>query len=239
MLDEKRYDAALEEFKAAETEELEYIRYSAITDVKYDNLSYTYSLIAETQKELGNTNEQAAALSSSMHAAEVAAAIDPAQELDHLFVARLDLLRFNFDNDRTDDAMLSTARQMLADADSLAHGDVQSAPNLWALANANFALGAILRSKKSIGWPEAIRTGLMNEEAAALIDKKVAKYPKEAGDWRKTLAGYLDEENPDDAEEARSERQLALKDYQDAERRDPANEEIKKAIRELAGLGVK
>jgi hypothetical protein len=168
-----------------------------------------------------------------MHAAEIAAIVDPATEVS-LYNARISLLRFYFDNERHDDAMVSTARQLVADVDSMAQKDLQNADNLWQLANANRALGDILHERNDRGWKEAIRIGIVDLEAAARVDKKAAKYSKEAGAWRRTLANYLDDETPPAADDPRHERQLAFADYQEATKRDPKDEDVKNAIRGLA-----
>jgi tetratricopeptide (TPR) repeat protein len=233
LLEKKQYEAAVKEFTAAEEKALEYMRRRPISSANFDNIRDIYGRIADAQEKLGNTNEQGAALSASMHAAEIAAIVDPAKETS-LYNARIDLLRFYFDNKRHDDAMVNTARQFIAEVDSMAQKDWQNAGNLWQLANANLALGDILHKRNDRGWEEAIRIAIVDVEAAARVDKKAAKYWKAAGAWRQTLAGYLDDETPPAADEARHERQLAFADYQEAAKRDPKDEDVKNAIHGLA-----
>jgi tetratricopeptide (TPR) repeat protein len=231
LLEKKQYEAAMKEFTAAEGKALEYMRHRPISSATFDNIRDIYGKIADAQEKLGNANEQGAALSASMHAAEIAAIVDPAKETG-LYNARINLLRFYFfDNKRRDDAMVSTARQLVADVDSMAQNDRQNADNLWQLANANRALGDILHERNDRGWKEAIRIGIVDLEAAA---KKATEYWKEAGAWRRTLADYLDDETPPAADDARHERQLAFADYQEAAKRDPKDKDVKNAIRELA-----
>jgi hypothetical protein len=234
LREKKQYEAAVKEFTAAEGKALEYMRHRPISSANFDDIRDIYGEIADAQGKLGNANEQGAALSASMHAAEIAAIVDPAKEAS-LYNARINLLRFYFfDNKRHDDAMVSTARQLVAVGDSMVQKDWQNAGNLWLLANANLALGDILHERNERGWEETIRTAIGDVEAAARVDKKAAKYWKEAGAWRRALAHYLDDETPPAADDARDERQLAFADYQEAAKRDPKDEEVKDAIRELA-----
>lgn len=230
----KQYEAATKEFTIAEEKALDYMRHRPISSANFDYIRDIYKDLADVHGKLGNANEQGAALSASMHAAEIAAIVDPAKEEASLYAARIILLRFYFDNKRHDDAMLNTARQLVADVDSVAQKDRKKADNLWQLANANFALGDILHERNDHGWEEAIRIGIADVEAAARVDKKATIYWKTAGAFRRDLADYLDDEVPPAADDARHERQLAFADYQEAAKQDPKDEEVRNAIRELA-----
>ncbi|MGH8605521.1 MAG: hypothetical protein ACREXR_22840, partial [Gammaproteobacteria bacterium] len=228
------YTAALLKFNAAELAMREYIRLRP-TDVSgYDNLGNIYHWIQLTQEKLGDAKERGAALNASMHAAHIAALLAPDDSRPKsntaLLGARQRFGLFLYNNNRLDEALAMVQEEVVV-AEGLVQVDPKNPAYLWGLGNANCGLGMVRRDLKKAGWEEAIRSGLIHIQKAAEIDKKNPEYPKEVGTWRQYLAEHFDADGR--KEEASAEYRLALKAHQEAARRAPGDEEVKKAIRDL------
>ena len=109
------------------------------------------------------------------------------------------------------------------------------------IGNAKYGLAVVRHSRKEIGWEEALRSGLINLQKAAEIDKENSKYLVEVGDGRVTLAEELEKGGRE--KDAVDERRLALKAYREAASRASHDEkktkEINDKIRELVEQGVR
>jgi tetratricopeptide (TPR) repeat protein len=230
----EQYGDAIKEFESWETSYLRHVRYGSKND-DFEHLYEAYGLIAETQEKLGNVSEQEAALNRSMHAAEIAVAMDPDKDgpRETLLAARFKLVRAHTRNwtTRFDEAALAVTRESVADAESLLARHRQNMEVLTVRGMSRLALGLILRGRKEIGWQEAIRSGVIDEEFVAGKDKQDKDSLKYAGGARVALALDLKEQNKEG--EARNELQRALKDYLDASKRDPKDRETLDAIRDI------
>jgi hypothetical protein len=231
---DKNYEVALAEFQRAQLNALEYLRYASTSALVYDYLGRTYGRIADTQKKLGRPDEQAVALNRSMHATEIAAAIDPhKQEItENLLSASVRVLDARIHDkgtlkDKRYDRLVATARETVANADSLMRSERQNMVPLAVLGLSKFLLASVLQEGDEDGWDEAIQAGRIQLEKAedgAAKDVKDKESPEVAGRARAVLADSLDESHH--AEDARNERQRALKDYKLALSRYP--EDIEK-----------
>ena len=173
-----------------------------------------------------------------MHAAEIAAAVDP-ENVDRtagLLLARLKLLKYQVDRNQLSDAASATAREMVAEADSLARTHGEDMQFLSILGMTKFKLAQVLQAHEEVGWQEATRSAVIDLEMASEKDKGDKNSLLLAGEARELLAEALVNDAP---EESRQELRKALKDYREAERRDPQNETVKGRIRGLAELGLK
>ena len=238
------YEAALAEFQTAELNELEYIRYSAITAPVYDNLRSIYRLIADTQ-EKSWTFRRAGRRTQSLDArsrnrrrdhdnSDNPIARDPDNQkiLLRLLLARLDVLGAQIDKKRSMkdkrlyDPVVATAREMVANADSLMRSDRQNMILLAILGFSKFTLAKVLLEGDDDwnGWKEAIQGGRIHLEKAESAAEKNVKDKGSltiAGKARAFLADSLDVYHK--AEDAHKERLLAFKDYNLALSRYPAN----------------
>jgi len=246
LKDSGQYGDAIKEFEAWETSYLMHMRYWAPSKNDFDKLRATYALMAEAQDKLGNVSEQEAALCRSMHAAEITVSLSDNDETRmDLLNARMNLITAHPGkwSEGVDEASLLVARESTVDAQSMS--DRQNMVVLSIRGMIRIMLGKILKGRNEVGWQEAMRSGVIDAEFAAgksKQDKLSPAYAKlsliYAGNARFTLAQALKEQNK--AKEARAELQRALKDYQEASRRDPKDTEVQDAIRdtrqELAAL---
>jgi tetratricopeptide (TPR) repeat protein len=180
----EQYRDAIKEFELWETSYLRHVRYGSKND-DFEHLYEAYGLIAETQEKLGNVSEQEAALNRSMHAAEIAVAIDPDKDgpRETLLAARFKLVRVHTRNWTTnfDEPALAVARESVADAESLLARHRQNTEFLTVRGMSRLALGLILRGRKEISWQEAIRSSVIDEEFVAGKDKQDKDSLKYAG----------------------------------------------------------
>jgi hypothetical protein len=235
--------AALREFNAAESVARENMHFRPNYWGTYNLLYYIYGKIAATQEKLRNSKEQTHALSAAMHAARIAFLLVPDEGEKsttesasiNQTLSRRQFGKFLYDNTRLDEA-LAVVQELVVVADGLVQKNRENARYLQTLGNAKCGLGIVRRGRNEAGWEEAIRSGLIDSEKAAEVDKQESDYPQEVGRWRKYLAKELKADGR--KEEALEEQQLALKAYREAARRAPDNEEIRKAIRDLAEDGV-
>ena len=239
-----------------------HMRYRSPSNDDFVQLSATYALMADAQEKLGNVSEQEAALCRSMHAAEIIVSVSKDPDNDgtrmNLLWTRMNLIAAHASNSAEgfDEASLLVARESTADAQSLLMSDRQNMVVLSVRGVIRIVLGNILKDRNEVGWQEAIRSGVIDAEFAAGInkqDKDAGKNKQDkdagknkldkvsltyAGKARVMLARDLKEQNKE--EEARDELQRALKDYLEASRRDPKDTEVQGAIRdtrqELAAL---
>jgi Novel STAND NTPase 1 len=241
------HDAALREFNAAESGAQEYGRLRPSNWVNYWWLYSIYYSIAEAQKNLPNAkeriSEQIAALSASVHAARIATLLAPEDKekemTKRLVTARRFLGQLLHENAREDEALAMVREEVVA-ADRLVQRDGQNAFSLWYLGDAKYGLAFVRHGRKEIGWEEAWRSGLINLQKAAEIDKENSGYLVLVGNWRVTLAEALEKDGRE--KDALDERRLALKAYREAASRASGDEEktkeINDKIRKLAEQGV-
>jgi tetratricopeptide (TPR) repeat protein len=242
------YDATLRELRAAESAAREYGRLWSSDWTNYEWLYFIYRMIGQTQTNLPNakerTSEQIAALSASMHAAQIATLLAPEDKeremTKNLVDARRALGPFLHDNAREDEA-LAVVREEIVAADRLVQRDGQNAFYLWSLGLAKYGLALVRNARKELGWEEVVRSGLINLQKAAEIDEKNSAYLVDVGDVRANLAKALEKGGRE--KDALDERQLALKAYREAASRASGDEkktkEINDKIRELAEQGVR
>jgi tetratricopeptide (TPR) repeat protein len=244
LFKEERYGEALSEFSSAEMDALEYMRLRSTTSVDYDNLRSIYARIANTYEKLGigivdhgeaveHGKQRIAALRAAMYAATIAALLEPDDKdtINKLETTRRELAQLLRKNGRLGEAMIMVREEVVAAADLVSRNKLD-ASYLWTLGNAQCGRGLVRRENKQEGWKESIRDGLIQLQKAAEIKKQNSAYAKEVGYWRKYLADQL--EGDGNKNEAMEERRLALEAYRNAAKRAPDNEEIKKAIRDLA-----
>jgi hypothetical protein len=167
-----------------------------------------------------------------MHAAEIAAAIDPSNQdirRGHL-QAQFHVLDDQIQRGRTGkdkrfySSLVATAREVVTDADNMMRSDRQNMVYLAALARSEFTLAEALQEGAEDGWKEAVQIGLIRlekAENAAGNDEKDKDSPEIAGKARGVLADLREETH--DAEEARKERLRAVADYRLALSRYPAD----------------
>jgi tetratricopeptide (TPR) repeat protein len=225
-----QYGDALKEFESWETGYLRYLRYRSKNE-DFENLCQTYVLIAQTQEKLGNVSEQEAALNRSMHAAEIAVAMDPDKDGPRMTLLEARLRFVTAHTALFDEASLAVTRESAADAESILANDRQNMDVLFVRGASRIVLGKILQGRKEVGWQEAIRSGVIDVEFVAGKDKQNKGSLKYAGDARVALALDLKEQNKE--AEARNELQRALQDYLDASKRDPKDQETLGAIRDI------
>lgn len=243
LKDSGQYGDAIKEFEAWETSYLMHMRYRAPSKYDFTQLRETYALMAEAQDKLGNVSERDAALCRSMHAAEITVSLSKDPDNDgtrmDLLVARMGLISAHPSkwSEGVDEASLLVARESTADAQSVLMSHRQNMVVLSIRGIIRIVLGTILKGRNEVGWQEAIRSGVIDAEFAAgknKQDKLSLTYAKislmYAGHARVILARDLKEQNKE--EEARAELQRALKDYQEASRRDPKDTEVLDAIRD-------
>jgi tetratricopeptide (TPR) repeat protein len=237
------HPAALRQFAVAESAALEYIRVLPTDFRGYDALRNVYDWIQTTQDKLSDTKETAIALSSSMHAAQIATLLVPqsqrAEKLKmdtSLAQARKKLGIFLYDNGRFEEA-LAVVQEEVVVAERLVQNDPQNPAYLNSLGNAKCGLGMVRRYLKKAGWEETIRSGLVQIQKAAKIDTKNPEYWKEVGSWRKYLAEELN--NDLEKEKASLEYRVALEMYNNAARISPGDKGVQEALRELADRGVR
>jgi tetratricopeptide (TPR) repeat protein len=230
----EQYRDAIKEFESWETSYLMHVRYGSKND-DFEILSEAYALIAETQEKLRNVSEQEAELNRSMHAAEIAVAMDPDKDGPRktLLVARWKMVLAHTRNLTTnfDEAALAVMRESAADAEILLASGRQNMEVLTVRGMSRIALGKILQGRNEVGWQEAIRSGVIDEEFVAGKDKQDKDSLKYAGEARVTLA--LDLKKHEKEGEARDELLRALNDYLHASTRDPKDQETLGAIRDI------
>jgi len=102
-------------------------------------------------------------------------------------------------------------QEEIAAAERLVQEDKQNANYLRSLGNAKCGLGLVRRDGKKPGWEEAIRSGLIETQRAALIETKKPDYLNEVGEWRSYLGEQFEADY--DKDQALKEYRLALKAY--------------------------
>lgn len=240
----KHYADALDKFKAAESSMRKYINLWPTNSGRYDSLRDIYNRIQMTYEKLGNVEARGAALLASMRAAQIAwflesEAENPADELaENLRIAQQQLGIFLNDNGRFEEA-LAIVQEEISVATSTVLKNPGQAESQWSLGNAKFGL-SMVRSNSAQhkeGWEEAIRSGLIDVQKAADIDRNNPRYQNELGMMHKYLADELVADRLN--EEAETEYRLALKAYQQAAKLSPGDETASIGIRELDELGVR
>jgi tetratricopeptide (TPR) repeat protein len=242
------YDAALRELSAAESGAREYGSLRPGNWANYSWLSLIYYSIGEALQNLPNakerTSERIVALSASVHAARIATLLAPEDKekemTKNLVTARRALGKLLLENGRKEEA-LAMVREEIVAADRLVQKDGQDAFSLWVLGGAKLGLALVQQARKEIGWEEAIRSGLINLQKAAEIDKENSEYLVTVGNARATLADALEKDGGEN--DALEERRLALNAYREAASRASGDEkktkEINDKIRKLAEQGVR
>lgn len=243
LFENKQYADALHKFKAAESSMRKCITLWPTDSEEFDSLRDIYKWIQATYEKLDNVEDRGAALISSMRAAQVAWLLEseaekPRNEMhEALRLAQQQLGIFLRDNGRFKEA-LAIVQEEIRTATSIVSKYPKRAELQWSLGNAKFGLSMVRRNsaEHKEGWEEAIRSGLIDVQKAADIDRNNPGYQNDLGMMRR----YLAEELLTDGLEgkAQMEYRLALKAYQQAARLSPGDKTALNSISELDELGV-
>jgi tetratricopeptide (TPR) repeat protein len=201
----------------------------------YSNLYAVNNRLADVQQRLGRTQEEGAALTAAMHAAQLAAwlapeAAQPRSNTD-LVTARSEMSKYLHRVRRLDESLM-VIQELVSFAQSLADRPDKDANDEWLLGTARCSLGAVRREHKKAGWEETVRSGLVHLEIATAMPNG-GNHWDTIGQWRKFLVDKLAEDGR--KADAATETALALKAYQQAAALAPNDENVQKAIRELTG----
>jgi tetratricopeptide (TPR) repeat protein len=235
LLDGKNYEKALEKLNTAELAATGLMTDLPLSSADFAMLADIYAKMAELHEKRGETKERLVVLSQSAHADAIASAIDPENDAVMLKLAntRLDVLLLQEANGVFDDTMAANIRQLIAGADSLVRRDRQY---LDERGMSKIALGKFMHARDEAGWEETFRSGLVDMDVAMESNKRNSDAPRLAGDMRETLAHDLEEDNRSD--EGSEVRRHALKDYEEALKRDPSNSEVREKIQEIKKSGI-
>jgi tetratricopeptide (TPR) repeat protein len=231
------YAAVTRELIAAESAFREAARRRPTSYGTYDELRKVYDWLQRTEEKLGRKEDRFAALSASMHAAQIAAWLAPesAQSaMNGRLLETRNLLAQALiaENDKTSNqAALGLTQEAVVVADSLVQSEPENADYRFSLADAKCGLGMVRRNLGAGGWENTIRSCLIDvQKAAALAPDRVLFRLKEAS-WRRYLGNELARSG--EKERARAELAFALQGYEEAARRDPKNEEAREGIRAI------
>ncbi len=198
----------------------------------------TYDELRAGFERMSRKEDRFAALSASMHAAQIAAWLAP-ESAQNAMNTRLLEARNAFakaliaENDNP--AALGLMQEAVVVADSLVQREPGNADYRFSLADAKAGLGMVRRNLGAAGWENAIRSGLIDvQKAATLAPGRVLFRTKQAS-WRQYLGEEL-AKNHGDKERAGAELALALQGYEEAARLDPQNAEARNGIREVRAL---
>ena len=165
--------------------------------VTYDALRNAYDRLQRAGETSGRNEERFAALSASMHAAQIAAWLAPESArsaMNHrLLEARNAFAQALIaGNDRKSNvAALGLMQEAVVVADSLVQREPGNPDYRFSLADAKCSLGMARRKLGAAGWENAIRSGLIDvERASALAPDRVLFRTKQAS-WRRYLAEEL------------------------------------------------
>jgi tetratricopeptide (TPR) repeat protein len=231
--------AATREFLAAESAFRDAARRYPAFYGTYDELRDVYDWVQRTEDKRGMKEERFAALSASMHAAQVAAWLAPesAQSAmnNRLLEARnLFAQALIAENDRNSkEAALGLLQEAVVGADSLVQRDPGNPDYRFSLAEAKSTLGMVRRDLGSAGWENAIRSGLIDVQRAATDAPGRIAFRLKQADWRRYLGEQLGKSASD---RAGADLALALQAYEEAARLDPANSAAQNGIRETRAL---
>lgn len=234
------YASATRELVAAESAFRDAVRRRPASYGTYNELRNVYDWLQQTEHILGRKEERFAALSASMHAAQIAAWLAP-ESAQSAMNNRLLEARNVFaqaliaENDRkSNEAALGLMQEAVVVADSLVQREPRNPDYRFSLAEAKCGLGRIRRTLDAEGWENAIRSCLIDvQKAATLAPDRIVFRTKQAS-WRQ----YLGEElaNEGKKESAAAELALAMRGYEEAVRRDPKNAEAQEGIRQVRAL---
>lgn len=226
--------AVMRELVAAESAFREAIRRRPVWYHTYNELRVVYEW---TAGRLGRKEERFAALSASMHAAQIAAWLAP--ELTHkgLLEARNAFAQALIaGNDRkSNEAALGLMQEAVVVADSLVQREPDDPDYRFSLAEAKCGMGMVRRNLGVGGWENAIRSGLIDVQRAATLAPDRIKFRTKQASWRQYLGEEL-AKSEGEKERARAEFALALQGYEEAARLDPKNAEAQEGIREVRAL---
>lgn len=201
----------------------------------YDHLRTVFDRMQRANDRPGRKEERFAALSASMHAAQIAAWLAP-ESAQNAMNTRLLEARNVFAkaliaaNDNP--AALGLMQEAVVVADSLVQREPGNADYRFSLADAKTGLGMVRRNLGAAGWENAIRSGLIDVQKAATLDPGRVSFRTKQASWRQYLGEEL-AKSQGDRERAGAELALALQGYQQAARLDPRNVEAQNGIREV------
>jgi len=212
------HNAAAREFVNAASLLREALRRRPAAYVIYEKLADAFLRMQGSYKALGARNQRLAALNASMHAAQIAAWVAPADkqgEGNHLLLQVRDTFAQMLIEENTPDSY-QTARSLLLEsivvAESLTQRDPNNAEYFWSLGNAKGSLGIVRRNLDAPGWEGAIRSGLINLKKAVTLQPTNLSYRQDYASRRKQLGDLLASDGK--MQQAEIEYTIALNEYE-------------------------
>jgi len=229
------------ELVAAESAFRDAARLRPASYVTYDDLRDVYDRLQRSDEKLGRKEERVAALSASMHAAQLAVWLAPesaqsAMNNELLEARNVFAQALIAENDRTsNEAALGLMQEAVVVADSLVQREPDNPDYRFSLADAKCGLGKVRRGLNAAGWENAIRSGLIDAQRAATLAPRRVFFRTKQASWRQYLGEEL-AKNEGEKERAAAELALALQGYEEAARLDPKNAEARDGIRNVRAL---
>lgn len=240
---ETRADALLSkgEFVAAVSALREALRRRPASYRTYEKLADAYRQLQISDRDPGKREARLAALSASMHSAQIAAWLAPLAEQSQanrmLLQARNEFAQTFIDEDKREShqAALGLLQESVVVAESLSQREPSNADYAWSLGNAKCSLGTVRRSLAEPGWEGAFRSGLIDLKKAVALRPDNRFYRENYASRRKNLGDLLAQDGQ--TERAAAEYAVALKEYEEAARLDPGKSaQIRKEIDALRPL---
>jgi len=207
----------------------------------YQKLGDAYYQLQLIDRDLGKREERLAALGASMHAAQIAAWLAPADEQSQanmtLLQARNRFAQAFIDEGRKGNyqTALGLLQESVVVAESLAQREPSNADYAWSLGEAKCSLGTVRRNLAAPGWEGAIRSGLIDLKKAAALQPANPFYRENYAARRKYLGDMLAQDG--NKELAATEYAAALKEYEEVARIDrDKSAQIRKEIAALRAL---
>jgi tetratricopeptide (TPR) repeat protein len=234
------YAAATRELASAETAFREAARRHPASYGTYDELHSVYDWLQRTNERLGRKEERFAALSASMHAAQLAAWLAPEAAQTAMNIRLLEArnlfaeaLLAEKDRERNE-AALGLMQEAIVVADSLVQREPGNPDYRFSLADAKSSLGMARRNLGTAGWENAIRSGLIDVRRAEALAPGRAFFRTQRASWREYLGVELAKEG--EKERAGAELALALQAYEEAARLDPKDSDAQVGMRKVRAL---